>query len=338
MVVAATARLGHTQLTMFCLRPSSLRGPGAVCAALLCWLALGCDRDGDKTTLAVSASAPKAKLHGLSIAGEEVQVKHVFTIGTEGESALRWVLGLGELSCETLRKYYPARPPATHSALDLVLMQPMGANGKRGHWSFLSAHITDALGSRGLVALAAMVDEVKTTDGKMTASGLELALQDRSGPREVLYSGDVTAIDCGRVKRSERARPQRKLKVRVGAEDLSITGASLRHEAGKYHLRLTRAPHGCNSVFTTGYDMVIDLTLAGDPPELTLASLGGECLPNTPSASLAKQKTTLRVLGSGLTGAGPVTLTLDVNVLLHDYKLSVVGEVQALRCVPTVAP
>src|SRR5205823_6621701 len=116
------------------------------------------------------------------------------------------------------------------------------------------------------------LEDVAVTGDALIIKGLELALQDRGGERAPVtqYRGDLRVTMCGRVPRKEPDRPQPKLELRIAGRPFEVHGATLRSEGGKHYLRLTRAPHRCDTAITEGYDFYLDLAIAGDPPKVQL--------------------------------------------------------------------
>lgn len=269
----------------------------------------------------------------LLVADKSVDTPVKLAIGTKGESSLRVVLSSSPLTCAKLRKSYPERPSSGKAfALDFWLVRPVEPDGKLGDWTFRSAYLEDEQGGRGLAARAALLDGVREGNGKVRIEGLDLALGD--GAREILWDGHLDAEDCGRVERSEPDRPQTALTWSIADQPIEVHGASLRPDGPRYLLRLSRAPHNCNTVFTEGYDLYLDLALDGDPPKVVLASLNGDQFPSTPSRSGGLDALRLErdPKSEGLDGSGHFKAKIDGAADLRGYKMKLQGTVEALRC------
>jgi hypothetical protein len=176
-----------------------------------------------------------------------------------------------------------------------------------------------------------MLDDVLVSGDSVIVKGLEVSLQDRSDKGLVQFQGDLRARHCGRVARKEQDRPQEKLKLSIGREPITVRGASLHPEGKSHYLRLTRAPHACDSAFTEGYDFYLDLALVGDPPKLKLGALLGDVFPDTASGSKGKEAFDVKT-DSPLSGTGELRVTLKGALELGGYRVVLDGEVNALRC------
>ncbi len=298
-------------------------------ATALIALVAACDR---KET--APAPAATAEPHGWRVAGKAIDTAAVLALGSEGETSLRVTVATGALDCDKLRAAYPEHPQSG-TVVDLWFAQPMKPDGSREPWSFRSAFALDGQGGRSLVARGAMVEDLAVSGDAVVAKGLELALQDRGGEKGQLfqYEGDLRAKLCGRATRKEPDRPQPKLKVTVAGQPLEVHGASVRPEGKKFYLRLTHAPHKCDSAFTEGYDYYLDVALAGDPPKVELAALLGDVFPDSATGSKGKDAFEVKPDGS-LAGTGEVTIALKGNLDAGGYPLAFDGEVSALRCTP----
>jgi len=290
-------------------------------------LSSGCK---EQEPLPEPAPTPKSVL---MVADKSVETPVRLAIGTKGESSLRVVLSSAPLTCAKLRKSYPERPASGKAfVLDFWLVRPLEADGKLGDWTFRSAYLEDGEDGRGLAARAALLDGVREGNGKVSIQGLDMALGD--GPREILWDGQLDAEDCGRVAREEADRPQPTLTWSIADQPIEVHGASLRPDGPRYLLRFSRAPHNCNTVFTEGYDVYLDLALDGDPPKVVLASLNGDQFPSTPSRSggLDALRIELDPKSEGLDGSGHFKAKIDGDVDLRGYKMKLHGAFEALRC------
>jgi len=253
-------------------------------------------------------------------------------LGTEGEGALRVIVSTAPLPCAYFTAAYPERPAyRAGSQLDFWLMQPVESDGKPGRWSFRSAYFVDVHGGRGLTTRAAMLDDVLVLGDTVTIKGLELALSDGRARSEMLWNGDLEAKDCGRVARKETSRPQQELTLTLAGAELAINGATVRPSGDQHFIRLTRAPHDCDSIFTEGYDMYIDLVVKGEPPKLQFASLNGDVFPESPSGSDGIEKLGF-VIDGPLGGDGAVKISADGTLGLRGYQLGMKGSFEATRC------
>jgi hypothetical protein len=311
----------------------SRRGAVAGLAGLALTCALGCE--GKKKD---PPPPPLAPQQGLSIDDVHQDHRAILVLGGERESALRVTVSTDPLTCEQLKRAYPERPPAAGARLDFSLAQPLSPDGSRAPWRVRSTVLSDAEGTRGLTTRGAEVAEVRRSAGQLTLVGLELASQD--GAKMVTWTGDLRAQDCGHAKRKESDRPQAELALTVAGERLEIHGASLLPMADKTFLRLTRAPHACDSVFTDGYDFFLDLALAGDPPEVQFGALQGDLFPDDPSGSKGKDGFVVKVVepsdaagsDAGADGSS-VEVELEGTLDLGGFKTKLAGKVAAERCV-----
>jgi hypothetical protein len=219
--------------------------------------------------------------------------------------------------------------------LDFWLVRPIEQDGQLGDWTFRSAYLEDEDGGRGLAAHAALLEGVRESNGKVRIQGLDVALGD--GTRDILWDGDLEAENCGRVDRSEPDRPQKELDWRIADVPVEVHGVSLRPDGGRYVLRFSRAPHNCNTVFTEGYDVYLDLALDGEPPKVVLASLNGDQFPSTPSRSSGLDALRLELDG-GLEGSGHLKGKIEGTVDLRGYKIKLGGAFEALRCTLRATP
>lgn len=304
----------------------------AVLAALLGIGLGGCDEPKKKPLPA----APKV-IEGLSIGDEPVKAESLLALGTEGESTWRITVASDKVTCAQLIEAYPGRPEGLKGTrVDFWLMQPMEPDGSRGPWSFRSAYISDEEGERGLAASGAGLEGLDAGLDTITVKGLELACQDRKAM--VMWNGPLKAKNCGRVPREEEDRPQEDLKLTIAGETIPIHGATVRPQGDKFHLRLTRAPHRCSSVFTEGFDFYLDVAFSGgkekdSPLKLEFASLMGDIFPGDPAGSKGKESFELSA-EDVVTGTGEVELTLKGKLDVGGYPVSFDGKVSALRCTP----
>jgi hypothetical protein len=292
---------------------------------LLMLALVACDDDAKRGALP-TASPPK---EGLLVDDTAVTTHPALAIGTEGETSLRVIIPLAPLSCEALVKSYPERPIGEY--VEVWLRRPIEADRRPGVWAVRSAFVQDHREGRGLTTRGAMVEDVVVMAGSQRVKGLELALQDRG--RLFTHSGDLEVRDCGRAPRPELDRPQTELKLTVAGEPVAVRGASIRPEGGKLHLRLTRAPHACGSIFTEGYDFYLDLVLDEDPLRLAFAALQGDVFPDDPSGSQGKESFVVKS-EEDLRGTGEVDVTLAGELGLGQYRIALDGTAKVLRCTP----
>jgi hypothetical protein len=279
---------------------------------------------------------------GLALDDVPVAAKALLAVGTAGETALRVTVSSEALSCDDLASAYPERPPLRAGMrFDVWLMQPLETDGSRGPWSFRSAFISDAAGERGVVTKGAQLDDVMELGDAVKVKDLQLMCQDRQ--QLVAWRGDLSAKHCGRIARVEELRPQKEMVLTIAGERVAIGGASIRPEAGKHYLRLTRAAHQCGSIFTEGYDFYLDMAIAseapGGPPKVQFVSLLGDIFPGDPSGSKGELKLTLDgpLDGDGEgkgEGMGEVTVHLDGTLDVSGYAVTMRGKLDALRCTP----
>jgi len=319
-------------------RASTARSEVALRAVglLVIVIALACSRRGEPvpSASASSASAPVPP-RGFRIDGEPFAPAAILATGTEGEASWRLTVAPKPMTCDDLAASYPEHPKED-GALDFWLVEPVGRGGSREPWAYRSGHELTASGARSLVARGAMLDGVTVNEDRIAVKGLELSLQTRGpNPRLYQHDGDLIARRCPRVRRPEAAHPQPKLTLTLDGESVAIRGATLRDEGGKVYLRLTRAPHRCDSVFTEGFDFYLDLALVGSPLKVSHVALLGGAFPE--SATGSKGKETFVVDAPAL-GAAPrdVTMRVDGTLDAGGYAVAMKGEVVATRCV--VAP
>lgn len=299
--------------------------------SILILLALcgGCDAPGDKTAASAKPVEPK---DGLSIDDKHMEARSVLALGTEGETSWRITVASDAVSCESLKRTYPDRPEtAPGTRVDFWLRRPMNPDGSFGDWGVRSAYITDEKGGRGMTTRGAMLESVVAGGESVKVAGLDLACSD--GERLVQFTGAVLAKNCGRIPPKGEGSPQEELTVLIAGKRYPVVGATIRPVGKRFHLRLTRSPHVCESVFTEGFDSYVDIALEDNPPKIAFASLQGDAFPETPSGS--KGKETFRV-GSEepLEGRSAIDVTLAGKLDLTGYKLEIDGKVVALRCNP----
>jgi hypothetical protein len=286
-------------------------------------LLAGCD---DEKKVGYAPTATPVRL-GMLSDDEPVRTEPALAIGTEGERSLRVAIPLRPLSCEALAKAYPKRPEGEF--IDLWLRRPLEADGTEGPWSVRSLYLQDHREGRGLITRGAMIDDVLALPDGHKLVGLELAAQDQK--RLWTWTGDLVVKDCGRVPRPEPDHPQPELSISLSGQRIPIHGATLRPEAGKLYVRLTRAPHGCNTVFTEGYDFYLDFAFEGEPPRLAFAALQGDAFPADPSGSLGRESFVVES-DAPLAGSGDLELTLRGKLELGSYPLVVAGKALVKRC------
>lgn len=297
------------------------------------WLVSGvaCER---KEAIQTAASAtPSSMRHGQSVRaeGERFEPTATFAIGTEGETSWRITLALGPTDCASLRARYPEHA-ASAGSLDLWFVQPVGVHGERQAWSLRGGYANGLNAGRSLIARGAMVDSVTANETSVLAQKVEFALQEREeSGRLYRFDGSLAATNCGRVVRPEVDRPQAKFVLRIGSDAVPIHGASLRVEGTRHYLRLTRAPHRCDSAFTEGYDFYADLALEGAPPRALFVALLGDVFPESATGSKGKESFSVKAQNwNGGTGNVVLDLagTLDAGGFIVEFQ----GEVSALRC------
>jgi hypothetical protein len=301
-----------------------------------CWLAaVGCRArdDAPRADASASPSVSRVPSSGWRTDGESFVPAAVLAVGTEGETSWRVTVARSPLDCAALMAAYPEHAPGEGN-VDLWFAAPLGIDGKATEWSYRSGYETGAQGGRGLVARGAMLTDLVDDGSTLLVRGLEIALQAR-GPqgRLLQFDGELRATRCGRVPRKEPARPQHALRLSIGGHVVTVGGATLRTDGDRRYLRLTRAPHRCDSAFTEGYDFYVDLALAGSPPKVVLVALLGDAFPESAAGSRGKEgfvvkaptlddsKRDVRIGLSGTLDAGGYTVTFG-------------GEVDALRCTP----
>jgi hypothetical protein len=281
--------------------------------------------------------APTGPIEGLSIDDVAVETGAYLAIGTEGEQAWRVTLATADLSCEQLTKAYPERPEGlAGKRIDFWLMQPLLTDGQLGPWTFRSAYVMDPDGERGLTTRGAQLDDVVPTPDGITVKGLELACQDQRAM--VMWHGDVQAKSCGRVARKEEGQAQEGLSLKIAGRSFAIRGATVRPQGKNFHLRLSRAPHSCNSIFTEGFDFYLDVVFSGgdeegEQPTLKFASLLGDIFPGDPAGSKGKEAFVLQT-AEPVVGEGDVEMTLKGTLDVGGYPTSFDGKVKARRCTP----
>ena len=306
----------------------------------LCGLAIAmlsaCDRpasgEAAKTTTAISTTSA-SDTSGFRLDGERFEPAGIFAIGTEGESSWRITVTRTPSDCASLRSRYPEHPVSAGS-LDLWLAQRRGLAEERDAWSVRGGFVNGVAGGRALITRGAMVEGVRANETVVAIKGLELALQEHGqAARLYQFDGDLLATNCGRVSRPEANRPQTKLNLRIDGVPVVIRGASVRPEGNRHYLRLTRAPHRCDSAVTEGYDFYVELALTGDPPRVALVALIGETFPE--SATGSKGSETFNVQAKNWRAeTGNVVLTLNGTLDAGGTAVAFEGELDALRCTP----
>ena len=297
-----------------------------LCLAVLA--IMGCD---DKPTQAVPSAQPAAPKEGLRIDEQHTEARSLLAIGTQGEQSWRITVATDALSCDALKEAYPQRPPkAPGTRVDFWLRRPMNPDGSADVWSVRSAFITDAAGGRGMVTRGGMLEALAESPETVRVVGLDLACSD--GDKQVAFTGGIMAKNCGRVALA--AAPElADLRVSVAGSRYPIHGATVRPIGKRFHLRLSRAPHTCDSDFAEGFDSYVDVALEGTPPTLAFASLLGDAFPDSPSGS--KGKETFRVTApETLAGTTPIDIELDGKLDLTGYAFAIRGKATALRCPP----
>jgi hypothetical protein len=288
----------------------------------------GCD---EPDTKAAPSATPTPK-DGLSIDDGHVQTRATLALGTKGETSWRITLATDAVSCEELARTYPGRPEkAPGTRVDFWLRRAMNPDGTFGDWSVRSSYITDGRGGRGMTTRGAMLESVAESKDMVKVTGLDLASSD--GTRMVVYTGPVLAHKCERVAPEGQGEVQEELKVTIAGKPYPVRGATIRPVGKRHHLRLTRAPHGCDSVFTEGFDTYVDIALEGDPPKLAFASLQGDAFPDSPSGSKGKESFAVSAEES-LDGRSPIDVELKGKLDLTGFAFTVEGKVNALRCQP----
>ncbi len=272
-----------------------------------------------------------ATVDGLSVEDRHLQTRAVLALGTRGESSWRITLATDALSCSALLDAYPDRPPtAPGTRVDFWVRRAMTPGGKLEPWSIRSTFITDEGGGRGMMTRGAMLEAVAESAANVRVVGVDLAATD--GGRRVAVTGALLAKNCGRVTLLDDAMPQPDLSVSLMGNAYPVRGATIRAIGKRFHLRLSRAPHRCGSVFTEGFDSYIDLALDDtDPPTLVFASLQGDAFPDSPSGSKGKETFVVET-AKPLSGTTTTEVKLSGKLDLTGYTLAVEGKVNALRC------
>ena len=268
--------------------------------------------------------------------GDEHRDATLLAIGSEMESSIRVSIGTGgdaaKLDCAALVAAYPKRPAlAKGTLIDFWAVHPLEADGQHAPWAVRSSYITDERGGRGGVTRGGLMKDLAASASSIDLTTLELAIQDPQNPVGLTtWQGDMQVENCGRVKRKTRARPQEKLTLTISGKRFAIHGATLRDEAKKRYLQLTRSPHACAETPTEGYDLVLDLAFSSnDPPKVAFASLQGDLFPESPAGSDGKEA--FQIAMSGKRGDDEI-IKLDGTLKLHGFTLSLKGEVTPVRC------
>ncbi|MSP23610.1 MAG: hypothetical protein EXR75_00290 [Myxococcales bacterium] len=305
-----------------------------------CGVAVGCGRERDTAAVPSAQNTATAPAHGWTHGGVPIATPTLLAIGAAGESTLRVTMSSGAADCAKLRATFPHHEALSGATVvDFWLVEPMLPDGRRGPYEFHSARridgTPDATPGRGLVARAALLDELRLEADIVEVVGLELALQDRSDPeRLIAHSGDLRAQNCGRVPPRPTATAKREatLSLTIAAKRFGVEGATLRNNRGQTYLRLSRAPHRCESAMTEGYDVYLDLALAGDPPAVTLATLLGDAMPGAAAGAKGRESFVIRTVGK-LADAGPISFVFDGKLEVGGFPIALAGEVAPERCV-----
>ena len=310
--------------------------------ALALLLLLGGCKDPGEPAPATGSASPHAgqpkPQSAWSYDDKPLQAASSLALGVAGETGLRITLSTAELTCEKLRgELLTQVGKAPHVQADLWFSPLQQGDGSLGAWEFRRGYLRDSRSWRGLVAQGAQLSALEQGKDEVVIKGLELALADRdksnpSAPlRQLMYSGDLTAKSCGRAPRPEPDRPQEKLSFVLGKSQIPVHGASVKKTGGKYFLRLTRAPHDCDSRFPRGFDIYVDLVLAGEPPKVDFLALQGGGFPDSVTGKKGRESFAVDPQGP-LVGTGVVAIGLKGKMSAGDFETAFDGSVEALRC------
>lgn len=145
--------------------------------------------------------------------------------------------------------------------------------------------------------------------------------------------GTFETTSCGVYSRNANAvkRAQPDLKVSLGGESFAITGATIAKDWDTPVLRLSSQPHACDSSLL-GSDFWVELKLEGDPLTVTQVNYGGERVDNNVTFTPEGNPLTVKTDASPLLGTGDKTLTVDGDVEIWGWPMSIHGKVVASRC------
>lgn len=285
----------------------------------------GCSRTDSNQPPPTPAPRPT----GLTL-GDKHSEARLLAVGTEMETSIRVSIGAGgaaaKIDCEALTAAYPSRPAvASGTLIDFWAIHPMEPDGQQAPWTVRSAFISDEQGGRGVITRGGLMKGLTETESTVDISELELAIQDPRFPMQLAnWQGDAHVDNCGRVKRSEPSHPQEGLALTISGRNFAVNGATLRDEANKHYLRLTRAPHTCGTTPTDGYDFFLDLAFSREPPKIAFASLQGDLFPESPAGSEGKDTFHIAV--------DKDVVKLDGTLKLHGFTLTLKGDVKPQRC------
>ncbi len=283
-----------------------------------------------RSTMPAAARAKPAAKTGLEIHGKRIPVAAALAIGTQDQGAVRLTLATAAVDCQTLSSEYPGRSSNFGAnRIDVWVARPQRSDGGLEPWTYRSGWLVDSRSARPLVARGAQVDDVRVEAASVRVQGLDLALQD--GQREIYFTGDLIAKNCGRRPRPETKRPQKKIQLRIAGREQKVLGATIRTKGQLDILRLTAVAHDCASSFNEGFDWYIDLALEGVPPMLRFATLQGDQFPDSVAGSRGRESFAVKVEKPSAKSQ-EVDISLSGKLDLSGFRTELNGRLTALRC------
>ncbi len=270
-----------------------------------------------------SAKPRKSKLVGFSAKlGDTELVLDSALAFSRGGAALHVTLSTHPLECEKITGAGFRLEPAEF-LVDFTVA-PVTVPGKGEQWMVTGSRLGDVSRQGALGHVETTATDPRNTV-KMSMQKVALAFP----PTMLVLDGKLTAMGCGVVPLTERAkvRPQKELKVLLDDKPLTMNGASIVNDARGRTLRITSEPHACDKG-VLGSDVGIEVTLARDDSTMTRLRVSGFSVARPLSTEKSQGGLSIRFDGADAGAEQSVAVTGEVGMGGHTLLIDGIAHVE----------
>ena len=293
----------------------------ALLAAILGAVASGCSEKPKPTVntkSAPTASASATPIIEATWRGAPLSFVSALSF-SRGGRALHLTLSTHEITCAHLRE--PVQMLEDEVSVDLTIAPLLRSDGSE-LWAISRVRFGKVT-REGKLGTATI-----DTQSPLEDLHADLDLKASFPPDQLVLKGKVATTACGVLPWASDAqlREQRDLQLELSGKRIVVRGASL--EEGGRKLVLSSEPHVCGT--TLGSDLALDLTLSPQG-EVEALHAEGYILPAILAVKLSGSAEAPLRASFGLADA-TTKVTLDGQLTVGGYRLSVSGSVDAERC------
>jgi hypothetical protein len=271
----------------------------------------------------------------LRINGEDIPIKTILAYSRGGQS-LNFSLSTHPLSCDDLKSGM-RRLGSGEKTLSFTVAPALQDDGTSS-WQMMTFYY-DSMNKINL----GPVKPLSVEAGKEVRVAVDVQIDEEAseflqrGPLSLTLRGEVVAQHCGELQRNEGVapRPQPRLKVTIGAEEIAIRGATISDEFSRPALRLSTSPHGCKTSMV-GSDFAFQLGMEGDPLNVTRLHVAGDRLASQMSMTIDPSDGYIRLSpdATGFFGTGDAHVDIDAQLKVFGLPVTMKGTVTAEKCLP----